>query len=57
MSISVTECAILISSTSEPKCTVKVSLTSPAMREGDEDEKKDEAESSETKKGRSNVAC
>ena len=41
MSISIVECAIFINSTSEPKCTVKVSLTSPSMREGDEEEKKD----------------
>jgi len=51
MSISVTECAIFINSTTDPKCTVKVSLTSPAMREGDEDEKKasDDKEKSEDK--------
>lgn len=41
MSISVQECAILIHSTKEPKCTVKVALTSPAMRDDiDEDDKK-----------------
>lgn len=36
MSISASECAIIITSTSEPKCTVKVVLTSPAMREGED---------------------
>lgn len=33
MLISTSECAIVISSTVEPKCTVKVLLTSPAMRD------------------------
>lgn len=37
MSISVVQCAIMITSVSEPKTTVKVTLTSPSMREGDED--------------------
>jgi len=46
-SISLSECAVLISSTSEPKCTVKVSLTSPAMREGEEDEKKESEDNGE----------
>jgi zinc finger RNA-binding protein len=41
MSISIVECAIFINSTTEPKCSVKVALTSPSMREGDEDEKKE----------------
>lgn len=36
MSISVVQCAILITSTKDPKVTVKVTLTSPSMREGDE---------------------
>lgn len=41
MSISIVECAIFINSTTDPKCSVKVALTSPSMREGDEEEKKD----------------
>jgi len=42
MSISIVECAIFINSTTEPKCSVKVALTSPSMREGEEEEKKDQ---------------
>lgn len=44
MLISKSECAIIISSTTEPKCTVKVLLTSPAMRDDadEEGEKKEE---------------
>jgi len=38
MSISVVQCAIIISSTKEPKTTVKVTLTSPVMREDEEKE-------------------
>ncbi|XP_066922566.1 zinc finger RNA-binding protein-like [Clytia hemisphaerica] len=36
MSISVADCCINITSTDEPKCTVKVTLTSPACRDEDE---------------------
>merc|ERR1712147_74275 len=38
MSISVVQCAIIISSTKEPKTSVKVTLTSPVMREDEEKE-------------------
>merc|ERR1711962_737921 len=38
MSISVVQCAIIIPSTKEPKTTVKVTLTSPVMREDEEKE-------------------
>lgn len=33
MTISIAECSIIVTSTDEPKCTVKVTLTSPACRE------------------------
>lgn len=49
MLISKSECAIIISSTTEPKCSVKVLLTSPAMRD-DADEEGDKKEE-EKKKG------
>jgi len=47
MSISIVECAIFINSTTEPKCSVKVALTSPSMREGDEEEKKEKTDKAE----------
>jgi len=48
MSISVVQCAIMITSITEPKTTVKVTLTSPAMRE--EAEKKEGEASAEKDK-------
>jgi len=42
MSIRMAECAIIVTSTSDPKCTVKVTLTSPACR--DEGEGKEQKE-------------
>jgi len=47
MSISVVQCAIMISSTKEPKTSVKVTLTSPVMRE--DEEKKEEEKKAATK--------
>lgn len=37
MAISMSECSIVVTSTTEPKCTVKITLTSPAVREEDEE--------------------
>ncbi|XP_057305924.1 zinc finger RNA-binding protein-like isoform X2 [Hydractinia symbiolongicarpus] len=41
MSVSTAECALLISSTTEPKCQIKVVLTSPTIREEEEAASKD----------------
>lgn len=51
MSISVVQCAIIVTSTKDPKTTVKVTLTSPVMRDGSDqtEEEKKASEKSATK--------
>ena len=51
MAISVAECSLIVTSITEPKCTVKVTLTSPLCREEDVSEVKDEKPASDVKKG------
>jgi len=51
MAISVSECSLVITSITEPKCTVKVTLTSPTIREEDSSVVKDGKSASEAKKG------
>ncbi|KAM8871652.1 spermatid perinuclear RNA-binding protein isoform 1-T3 [Synchiropus picturatus] len=41
---SLPEAAILVRTTTEPKLSLKITLTSPAMREGEEEEEEDEEE-------------
>ena len=54
MVISVAECAVIVTSTTEPKASVKIVLTSPMVREEEEDEsvdKKDAQNVTAIKKG------
>ena len=45
------ECCLIITSTTDPKCVVTVTLTSPACREEDEPENKEQKETVVVKKG------
>ena len=49
MSIKIAECCLVVTSTTEPKCIVTVTLTSPACRDEDSEENKDQKET--VKKG------
>ena len=47
MTIKIADCCLVITSTNEPKCTVTVTLTSPACRDEDDEENQDESEKKE----------
>ena len=51
MAIKMAECCLIITSTTDPKCVVTVTLTSPACREEDEPENKEQKETVVVKKG------
>ena len=51
MAIRMADCCLIVTSTTDPKCVVTVTLTSPACREEDELENKEQKESVIIKKG------